>query len=432
MEAIDRNQNTILKQKLLKETRKFSFEQAVNLLCGFADAEHSRLQGDAFAYEPVLFRANPSMGFPSADLNQASELENGKVELEVNFMGLYGPSSPLPSYFTEQIIDELVAREREDLESFFVVNELQIRALVDRTLNVAEVMEKSEETRVAIRSGTLHSRVLTHEQLLSLRNGSHIKDVLGLDGIAGLRRGSLVFEVYQIPNSSQRDFLDLFNHRLITLFYLAQKRYRPEFNYQPALGNQFTDLLFSLIGITPQIRQAESAINWFKLLPHSGMLSMHRSCPEVMCKVISGYFELPLESVHIDEFVPRQVNIPKVQLCRLGVENTSLAENILLGEHAREHQSKIRVCLDDLTVTEFMSFLPLEDDELDRRFGTQYRALVTLVSFLCLAEQKFEIRIRLSEEQPVSFQLGENSITRLGWNCWLDKCLPENNWAIFD
>jgi type VI secretion system protein ImpH len=55
--------------------------------------------------EAVLFRATPSMGFAPADIAAIREGEGDwPVEMDVAFLGLYGPSSPMPAAWTERIV----------------------------------------------------------------------------------------------------------------------------------------------------------------------------------------------------------------------------------------------------------------------------------------------------------------------------------------
>lgn len=58
--------------------------------------------------EHVRFRANPSLGYPARDVqtldwNAAAE----RLDVYVNFLGLFGPSSPLPPFYTEAVIQDL-------------------------------------------------------------------------------------------------------------------------------------------------------------------------------------------------------------------------------------------------------------------------------------------------------------------------------------
>lgn len=71
--------------------------------------------------ETVLFRAQPSLGFPAGEI--ASLLPGARAwpaEMEVSFLGLYGPSSPMPPGWTERITQEDAgARNLRDLLDLF-------------------------------------------------------------------------------------------------------------------------------------------------------------------------------------------------------------------------------------------------------------------------------------------------------------------------
>ncbi|MGV7215417.1 type VI secretion system baseplate subunit TssG [Bradyrhizobium sp. UFLA05-112] len=55
--------------------------------------------------EAVRFRAAPMLGFPAEEIAEISQVKAGKrLEVFVNFLGLHGPSSPLPPFFTERVM----------------------------------------------------------------------------------------------------------------------------------------------------------------------------------------------------------------------------------------------------------------------------------------------------------------------------------------
>ncbi len=61
--------------------------------------------------ETILFRASPTMGFPAGDITAidarpATSPPSWPVEMTVTFLGLYGPSSPMPAFWTERIAQE--------------------------------------------------------------------------------------------------------------------------------------------------------------------------------------------------------------------------------------------------------------------------------------------------------------------------------------
>ena len=55
----------------------------------------------------IRYRALASLGFPASDIaagQWGEELDREFIELTVSFMGLYGPASPLPVYYTERVL----------------------------------------------------------------------------------------------------------------------------------------------------------------------------------------------------------------------------------------------------------------------------------------------------------------------------------------
>lgn len=76
------------------------------------------------AEEKILFRATPSLGFPASDVTaiRFKDASEGAwpAEMDVAFLGLYGPSSPLPPSWTERIVmDEEGAANLRDLLDLF-------------------------------------------------------------------------------------------------------------------------------------------------------------------------------------------------------------------------------------------------------------------------------------------------------------------------
>jgi type VI secretion system protein ImpH len=95
--------------ELLRNPQQFSFYQAIRLLVNSVDGGMTPGNAGSPTHEPLRFRPHASMAFPSADVTSIEKLENNaanpQFRMDVNFMGLYGPASPLPAFYTEEIID---------------------------------------------------------------------------------------------------------------------------------------------------------------------------------------------------------------------------------------------------------------------------------------------------------------------------------------
>lgn len=108
MAGADRKPVDPLADQLVEEGNHFSFYQAVRLIHALdPEAPKMGFQGPV-ERERLRLRPQLSLGFAPADIARVdqSEMADGgtRWHLDVNFMGLYGPSSPLPTQYTEDLI----------------------------------------------------------------------------------------------------------------------------------------------------------------------------------------------------------------------------------------------------------------------------------------------------------------------------------------
>lgn len=106
MAHAERDRKTDLGPADLDALARVQFFQLVDLLQGlYPDATRVGSTRSP-AREAVRFKANATFGFPSsevASVSRSAEIPDG-LEVRLNLIGLYGPSSPLPTSYTERII----------------------------------------------------------------------------------------------------------------------------------------------------------------------------------------------------------------------------------------------------------------------------------------------------------------------------------------
>ena len=105
------------------DARYYSFFQINKLLHRHLQKKNAQEDSGIAKKGTVRYRANDSLSFPASDIeNIRFWRENDKdfAEVVVNFMGLYGPSSPLPVFFTERILfaDQAEPTTRDFLDLF--------------------------------------------------------------------------------------------------------------------------------------------------------------------------------------------------------------------------------------------------------------------------------------------------------------------------
>jgi len=117
--------NTDSLDRLRADAGKVNFGTAVDTVQALFHAGRPIGTTGPVEQETILFRAAPTMGFPASDVTAikaraATNPPSWPVEMTVTFLGLYGPSSPMPAFWTEQIAQdqEGAANQRDFLDLF--------------------------------------------------------------------------------------------------------------------------------------------------------------------------------------------------------------------------------------------------------------------------------------------------------------------------
>lgn len=96
-----------IKQELLEKGRSFSFFQAIRLIRRFYTGNGNRPSGDGGGPIALKIRPNLSLSFPSSNVESIEESQDGTFTLTSNILGLYGTGSPLPTFYTEELMEDV-------------------------------------------------------------------------------------------------------------------------------------------------------------------------------------------------------------------------------------------------------------------------------------------------------------------------------------
>jgi type VI secretion system protein ImpH len=220
--------------------------------------------------------------------------------------------------------------------------------------------------------------------------------------------------------SNRRHFLDLFHHRLISLLYRCWEKYRYYVLYRAGATDQFSQWMFSLIGLGPKALREESSIKWPRLLPYLGLLGMKPRSAAVLARVISHYFGgLP---VQIAQCVERWARIVEEQRNVLGQSNCSLGVDCTLGKEVFDRSGKFCVRIGPLNFATFCKFLPP---------GEHYQTVRALVRFGMTDQLEFDIELSLLASEIPQLALAAGNPCRLGWSTWLGGPLEHDGSVVF-
>jgi type VI secretion system protein ImpH len=205
-----------------------------------------------------------------------------------------------------------------------------------------------------------------------------------------------------------RDFLDVFHHRLQRLMLPIWRKYRYCASFQSGAQDPFSEQLFALIGLGGEDIRKASQLNWKRLLPYLGLLSLRAHSAALIEAVLRYYFKHA--ELNLEQCIERRVDILGEQRNRLGSANSLLSQDLVLGERVRDRSGKFRIHISELDWQRFHEFLPI---------GTGYQPLCSLVRFTLRDPLEYDIRLVLRQQEIRELCMGEQNTCRLGWTSWL-------------
>mgnify|MGYP001485213125 CR=1 FL=1 len=106
MAATDGGTMPGIKEDLFSRGSSYSFIQAVRLLRFFMRAQGD--EGEEVMRRRIRVRPELSLDFPGNDIISVSRkaTDPDKYFITATFLGLYGASSPLPTFYTEDLLEE--------------------------------------------------------------------------------------------------------------------------------------------------------------------------------------------------------------------------------------------------------------------------------------------------------------------------------------
>jgi type VI secretion system protein ImpH len=176
-------------------------------------------------------------------------------------------------------------------------------------------------------------------------------------------RGPLIEDETGMPRREPPpaiDFLDIFNHRLISLMYRVRQTHRPALTSRRPEDGQIAHCLFALIGLGQPGLRGRLAVEDRSLLRYSGILARRPRSASGLRRMLSDYFGVP---VHVRHFVGRWQRLDRSQWTVLGGprgRNARLGVNTIAGTRVWDEQSLIEVGLGPLPREKFLALLPEE------------------------------------------------------------------------
>src|SRR5713101_2915251 len=117
----------------------------------------------------------------------------------------------------------------------------------------------------------------------------------GPSGVLPLYYAELIVERIRQKDRAMLGFLDIFNHRMISLFYQAWEKYRFTIAYERGERDRFSHHLMDLIGVGTKLLEDRLSVRDDSLLFYAGLLAMHARSAAALQRILSDYFDVPVE-----------------------------------------------------------------------------------------------------------------------------------------
>lgn len=312
---------------------------------------------------------------------------------------------------------------------FFQAVRLLIRYLPGRT-PIGQFSRPADEV---VRVGVLPSLSFPASQIQSLvwipgQQPQMRVNFVGLVGPLGLLPyyyTELVADRVRSRDTAIRDFLDIFHHRIASLFYQAWEKSRFTIAFErasetpdaPSIGDPFTEKLYDLAGIgTAGLRHRQEARDE-SIVYYGGLFGLATRPAAALEAILSDYFNV---DIAVEQFIGvwRRLGLSDQCIFEGGdPQSSQLGMGAVAGDEVWDRQSRARIRIGPLPARRYLDFLP---------HGSAYAPLRALVKAFCGDNIEIEVQLVLWRDDVAAPELGDDSATgpQLGWFTWL-KSKPD-------
>lgn len=207
-----------------------------------------------------------------------------------------------------------------------------------------------------------------------------------------------------------RDFLDIFNHRLVSLMYRARRKHRPELSRGTPADTNFAFYLYSVVGLGTGGLRGRMDVPDRVLLHHAGQIGQQPRSLHGLERLMRDHFGVRIEA---EPLQGGWLELDETQVTRLGARlgrNRALGRDTVAGTRVWDQQAGVRLVVGPLEFGRFQDFLPI---------GRAWAPLLSLFGFYAGTGPDLTVRLRLLPDQVPVSRLKRGAGPRLGWTSWL-------------
>jgi type VI secretion system protein ImpH len=245
--------------------------------------------------------------------------------------------------------------------------------------------------------------------------------LFGSGGVLPHHYTSLLIRRIRDKDFALRDFLDLFNHRLVSLFYRAWEKYRLPFLYERSRfagegrdTDPCTRALYCLVGLgTPGLR-GRLEVDDEAFLYYGGHFAHFPRSATALGQILEDYFATPIVVQQVQGqwlYLDREDQSRMPGASDGAGRNNRLGLDTVVGARVWDVQSKFRLRVGPLSYAEFRGLIPN---------GHALRPLCQMTRTYVGPELDFDVQPVLKPDEVPWCRLeagGDGPL--LGWNTWM-------------
>jgi type VI secretion system protein ImpH len=282
--------------------------------------------------------------------------------------------------------------------------------------SAAPLGEQSDPSREAVSLRSTMGLSFDPSPVMALERGSgpspasmlvSFMGLAGADGPLPFAFTELLAERDRAGDGAMRDFLDLFNHRLLSILYRTQRATRVRLQFEPVLQRRNSKQLAAIAGLASPGMLDRLGIRPEAGLFYSGILAHQPAPVSGVEAVLSDYFNI---RVVAHPLRGRWIPLSGDQMTRLGSrsgQNARLGSSATLGNRFWDQAAAVGLTIGPCPSELFAALLP-------GRRG--HRELAGLARLQLGDEVGLNITLTIRRKEAPRAMLGQ---VRLGWTSWL-------------
>ena len=211
-------------------------------------------------------------------------------------------------------------------------------------------------------------------------------------------------------------FLDVFHHRIISLFYRAWAVNQQMVSYEQVGTDRIAEYVASLFGDGMEsFHYHRDSVPDGSKLHYSGRLAGTARNAEGLEAVVQDFFQI---KTRVETFVGEWIELPRDSICKLGESprTGTVGSTAIVGSRIWDCQYKFRIIMGPMGYKDYQKMLP---------GGDSLKRLMDWVRNYVGDEFAWDVQLILKKEEVPAAELGKSGL--LGWSTWTkSKPMPRD------